>query len=95
MNSITIGDGHETRCARDRNCRGTGGRGIGRNHSVGRVFIHLVTSGSLKMAKFGLVFGLSHFLQDFRWDEEVMVFSIPTNKGILIRRSARSAFRRC
>jgi hypothetical protein len=56
-------------------------RGIGRDHSVGRVRIDLVASSSLETCKFSFPFFSSHLLENIRRNKVGVLFAISSKKG--------------
>jgi hypothetical protein len=90
MNSITIGDGHGSRKCNRRGWESGSGCSIGRDHSVGRTLIGLVTLSSLETGKFSLPFFDRHLLEDIRSNKVGMLFAISSKKEFGARRSTRS-----
>jgi hypothetical protein len=85
VDNITVRDGHGNRSSSCRGRKGRSGCSIGRNHSMGRMLIDLVSSSSLQASKFSLPFFCTHLLEDIRWDKVGVLFAIPSKKDFNIR----------
>ena len=90
MNNITIGDGHGSRSSSNRGWESGSGCSIGRDHSVGRMLIGLVTLSSLETGQFSLPVFDRHLLEDIRSNKLGMLFAISSNKEFGVGRSTRN-----